>query len=363
MVDALGLGEPGNVVVTDDRHLDALRAWATAAQAHGAALWMQVNHAGRQSPKKLTRVPVAPSAVGLKGMGGLFARPRALEDGEIDVIVERFATAARVARDAGFAGVQLHAAHGYLVSQFLSPRTNTRTDRWGGSLDNRARFILSIVRAIRAAVGASFPIGVKLNSADFQRGGFSIDEAMQVARWLDEAGVDLLEVSGGNYESPAMAGSGELPTGQRQSSRDREAYFIEYARRIREVTQMPILLTGGMRSRAVMDQALASGAVDVIGLARPMTYMPELPARLLDGSLAAAAPVRIRSRLRILDDALQVMWFQAQIHEMGRGRDPNPKLGKLSAVLRGFWHGFSPFGRRAYRATAPRLVPEKAAAA
>ena len=120
---------------------------------------------------------------------------------------------------------------------------------------------------------------------------------------------------------------------------------------------------GRPRSRAVMDQALASGAVDVIGLARPMTYMPELPARLLEGSIAAAAPVQIRSRVRILDDALQVMWFQAQIHEMGRGRDPNPKLSKLSALWRGFWHGFSPFGRRAYRPTAPQLVREKAAAA
>jgi tRNA-dihydrouridine synthase len=212
-------------------------------------------------------------------------------------------------------------------------------------------------------VGPAFPIGVKLNSADFQRGGFTIEEAMQVARWLDEAGVDLLEVSGGNYESPAMAGSGELPAEQRQSSRDREAYFIDYARRIRELTKMPILLTGGMRSRAVMDQALASGAVDVIGLARPMTYIPDLPARLLDGSLAAATPVQIRSRVRILDDALQVMWFQAQIHEMGRGRDPNPKLGKLTALWRGFWHGYSPFGRRAYRGTELAPVRKEAAAA
>ncbi|HEY5927363.1 MAG TPA: hypothetical protein VIV11_37020, partial [Kofleriaceae bacterium] len=314
-------------------------------------------------PKKLSRVPVAPSAVGLKGMGGMFAKPRALADAEIEAIVAQFATAARVAKDAGFAGVQLHAAHGYLVAQFLSPRTNQRTDRWGGSLENRARFLLWTVRAMRAAVGPTFPIGVKLNSADFQRGGFTIDEAMQVATWLDEAGVDLLEVSGGNYESPAMHGTGELQTAPRKTSHAREAYFMDYAQRIREATTMPILLTGGMRSRAVMDQALASGAVDVIGLARPMTHMPDLPARLLDGSLAAAPVVKIRSRVRILDDALQVMWFQAQIHAMGQGREPNPKLGKLVALLRGFWHNFGPFGRRAYRGGPARTVREQKAAA
>ena len=362
VVDPHGLAEPGNVVITDDRHLAELTRWAQAAQAHGAKLWMQINHAGRQSPKKMNRVPVAPSAIGLKGMGGLFAKPRALEDAEIVAIVERFATAARVAKAAGFAGVQVHAAHGYLAAQFLSPRSNLRTDRWGGSLENRARFLLEVVRAIRAAVGPAFPIGVKLNSADFQRGGFSIDDAMQVARWLDEAGVELLEVSGGNYESPAMQGSGELPKEMRASSREREAYFLDYACRIREVTTMPILLTGGMRSRAVMESAIGSGAVDVIGLARPMTYAPELPARLLDGSLDAAPAVQIRSRVRIVDDALQVMWFQAQIHEMARGREPNLQLSKWTAIWRGFWHNLLPFGRPTYRHTEVAKLPEAAAA-
>jgi len=335
VVDPHGVAEPGNVVITDDRHLARLGEWASAAQAHGAKLWMQLNHAGRQAPKKLTRVPVAPSAVQVK-LGGLFNTPRALEDAEIEQLIAQFGNAARIAKQAGFAGVQIHGAHGYLASQFLSPRTNQRTDRWGGSLENRARFLLAIVAAVREAVGPAFPIGVKLNSADFQRGGFTIDEAMQVARWLDAAGIDLLEVSGGNYESPAMSGSGELPAEQRDSSRDREAYFLEYARQIRSVTRVPILLTGGMRSRAMMEEALASGAIDVIGLARPMTHAPDLPARLLDGSLANAPAVKIRSRIRLIDDALQVMWFKEQIHEMARGRDPNPKLGKLVALWRGF---------------------------
>jgi len=347
IVDPAGRGEPGNVVIVDDRHRVALRQWAEVAQAHGAKLWMQLNHAGRQSPRRLSREPVAPSAVALRGFAGLFAPPRALAEAEIEAIVGRFATAAAVAKDAGFAGVELHAAHGYLVSQFLSPRTNQRTDRWGGDLAGRSRFLLAIVGAMRGAVGPAFPIAVKLNSADFQRGGFSIDDAIAVARMLDAAGIDVLEVSGGNYESPAMAGSGELPAEQRASSREREAYFLDYAHRIRAATALPILLTGGMRSRAVMEDALGSGAVSLIGLARPMTHTPDLPARLLDGSLAAAPAVQIRSRVRKLDDALQAMWFQAQIHAMAHGREPDLALGKWTALWRGFAHSFSPFGAAA----------------
>ena len=335
MVDRGGRGEPNNVVIVDDRDLARLRAWATAAQAHGARLWMQLNHAGRQSPRRLSRVPVAPSAVPMKGFFGAFAKPRALEPHEIEALIARFAAASVVARDAGFAGVQIHAAHGYLISQFLSSRTNRRDDAWGGDAARRSRFLIEIVRAIRAAVGPTFPIGVKLNSADFQRGGFTIEEAMEVARALEAASIDLLEVSGGNYESPAMTGSGELPAEQRESSRSREAYFLDYARRIRAVVTTPILLTGGMRSRAVMDDALASGNVDVVGLGRPMTHAPDLPAQLLDRSLAVAPSVKIRSRIRLLDDALQTMWFQAQIHELAKGNEPDLELGTWSALWRG----------------------------
>jgi 2,4-dienoyl-CoA reductase-like NADH-dependent reductase (Old Yellow Enzyme family) len=331
IVDRDGMGEPRNVVVLDDRHRAALARWATAAQANGARLWMQLNHAGRQSPRRLSRQPVAPSDVAMKGFAGLFARPRALTGREIEQIVARFATAAAVAKDAGFGGVELHAAHGYLVSQFLSPRTNQRADEWGGDPARRSRFLLAVVRAMRAAVGPRFPIGVKINSADFQRGGFTIEEAMDVARELEAAGIDLLEVSGGNYESPAMAGSGGL----RQSTRDREAYFLDYARRIRTTTAVPILLTGGMRSRAVMEEALASGAVDVIGLARPMTHAPDLPRQLLDGTLDRAPQVDVRSKIRRIEDALQVMWFQAQIHELGKGREPDLALGRWTALWRG----------------------------
>ncbi len=335
IVDPAGRGEAGNVVVTDDRHLAALTRWAAAAQAGGAHLWMQLNHAGRQSPRRLTPQPVSPSAVAVRGFAGAFARPRALTADEIEGIVGRFATTAAVAQAAGFRGVQVHGAHGYLVSQFLSPRTNQRDDGWGGDAERRARFLLAIVRAIRVAVGPRFPIGVKLNSADFQRGGFTIEESMAVARALDAAGVDLLEISGGNYESPAMAGSGELPAHQRDTSREREAYFLDYARQIRAVTKLPLMLTGGMRSRATMERVVAEGAVDVVGLARPMTHAPELPRALLDGTAPAAPVVRVRSAIRRIDDALQVFWFQEQIHRMGRGLEPDERLSRYGALWRG----------------------------
>jgi len=346
IVDRGGMGEPGNVVVEDDRHRASLARWAAAGQANGARMWLQLNHAGRQSPRRLTRQPVAPSAVPMQGFAGLFAAPRALAEHEIVAIVHRFAAAAALARDTGFSGVEIHAAHGYLISQFLSPRTNQRDDAWGGDLARRSRFLLDIVRAIRGAVGPGFPIAVKLNSADFQRGGFAIDDAIEVARWLDAAGIDLLEVSGGNYESPAMAGSGELPRIERASSREREAYFLEYARRIRGVTALPILLTGGMRSRAVMEQVLDSGAVDVIGLARPMTHAPELPRELLAGIRDVAPVVAPRSRIKRIDDALQALWFQAQIHELARGREPDLGLGAWTALWRGARASFLPIGSR-----------------
>jgi 2,4-dienoyl-CoA reductase-like NADH-dependent reductase (Old Yellow Enzyme family) len=350
IVDPAGRGEAANVVVTDERHLPALRRWADAAQAHGARLWMQLNHAGRQAPRRLTREPLAPSAIGVKGFGGAFARPRALTGEEIEALVGRFAAAAAVARAAGFAGVQVHAAHGYLVSQFLSPRTNQRDDAWGGDPIRRRRFLLAIVAAIRAAVGPDYPIGVKLNSAVFQRGGFTIEESMDVARALEAAGVDLLEVSGGNYEQPMMAQT------TRASTRAREAYFLDYARRIRAVTRLPLMLTGGLRTRAVMEEVLAAGDVDVVGMARPLSYAPELPAQLLAGTAEGAPAIDVHSRLRRLDSALQIFWFQEQLHRMARGEEPDLALGRWSALWRGLRATMLPGRRAAGTAVAPPAV-------
>jgi len=333
MVDRDGTGEPGNVLIEDDRHLPALRRWATAAQGHGARLWMQLNHAGRQSPRGLVRRPVAPSAVAMRGFLGMFAPPRALEEREIEAIVGRFAQTAAVARAAGFAGVQIHGAHGYLVSQFLSPLTNLRTDAWGGDPVRRRRFLLEVVRAIRSATAPSFPLTVKLNSADFQSGGFDIEEAMAVAQALEAAGVDLIEVSGGTYERPAMSGS-EQPRA-RASTQAREAYFLTYAEKLRRATRLPLMLTGGLRTAAGMSEAISSGAVDVIGLGRPLTYEPELPGRLLSGAATGATTVNVRTWLGQITNLAQVVWHQEQILRLAAGDEPNLQMGAWEAVFRG----------------------------
>ncbi len=329
-----GLTEERNVVIEDDRDLVRLARWASAAQAGGAKAWVQLNHAGRQSPKMVTRQPVAPSAVTL-ARAGLFGEARALDDREIVGLVARFARAAAVVKSAGFSGVQVHAAHGYLVSQFLSPRTNQRDDRWGGDIEGRMRFLLEIVRAIRGAVGPEFPIGVKLNSADFQRGGFSAEDSTAVALALQAAGIDMLEISGGTYESPKMAGRP-----QRDSTRRREAFFLEYAEKLRADVDIPLLVTGGFRSVEGMADALRENAVDFIGLARPIAIEPDLPRRLIEGTATEATPVAVRTGVKTLDDLLQVVWYQAQLHRMGRGKEPKPDLGRWSTLLHVVPHSY-----------------------
>jgi 2,4-dienoyl-CoA reductase-like NADH-dependent reductase (Old Yellow Enzyme family) len=327
-----GRTEPNNVVLTDDRHLEKLRSWASAVRPTGTRLWMQVSHAGRQAARIVTRRPVAPSAVPLRGMGGMFATPRPLEDAEIGELVDRFAAAAALAEAAGFHGVQLHAAHGYLISQFLSPRTNLREDKWGGSFEGRVRFLLSIVRATIAATSNDFSVAVKLNSADFQRGGFTIEESMRVAEVLEAEGVDLLEISGGTYERAAMMGATD-PTAERASTREREAFFLEYAERIRERVALPLMVTGGFRTLAGMVDARAT-AVDVIGLARPMALEPDLPARMLAGEATSARAVHLEVGVRRLDDLLQIGWYQRQLLRIGRGQAPDPGLGRYSTIAR-----------------------------
>jgi 2,4-dienoyl-CoA reductase-like NADH-dependent reductase (Old Yellow Enzyme family) len=316
MVDRRHVGEPRNVVVEDDRDLPALRRWAHAGQAHGAAVHVQINHPGRQALRMAGDQPVAPSAVGAKVPG--YATPRALTEAEIRDVIARYARTAAVAQAAGFDGVQLHGAHGYLISQFLSPRANRRDDDWGGDAERRRRFVLEVVRATRAAVGPDFPVGIKLNSADFQRGGFDEDESADVVVALAAEGIDLLEISGGTYEAPAMTGQG------RESTRAREAYFLEYAERVRErVPDLPLMVTGGFRTAAAMSAALAGGACDVVGLARPLALMPDAGTGLVDGTLDRIAAGDRRVGLKQLDGAIDLYWHTRQLHRVGAGRDPD----------------------------------------
>lgn len=355
-IDRTDLERPGNVAidVSEPRSVsrdarERLGRWARAGTTAGNHLWMQISHAGRQSPRYVTRRPLAPSAVQLQILGN-YARPRALTADEIHDIIRRFAAAAAIAREAGFTGVQVHGAHGYLLSSFLSPVTNLRTDDWGGPLARRARLLLEVVRAVRAAVGPDFPVAVKLNSDDFRKGGFTSADCLEVVRWLNDESIDLLEISGGTYEQPRLLGAegrAEDAVPLRPSTLAREAYFLDYATAIRRVARMPLMVTGGFRSRGGMEAALASGDCDVIGLGRPLCWRPQFPRQLLarevDGIECIEDRLRFASRgwrsptsslmpARILNVFAAQAWYYCQIFRLADGRPPEPDRGLLASL-------------------------------
>jgi 2,4-dienoyl-CoA reductase-like NADH-dependent reductase (Old Yellow Enzyme family) len=328
MVDRRHLERTTNVVIDGRTDQAALRRWARAARSAGVPTLVQVNHPGRQCSVFVSRSPVAPSAVRVKVLG-TFATPRALSGDEVDALITRYAQVARDAVEAGFAGVQLHAAHGYLASQFLSPRANLRTDRWGGSLEHRARFLLEAVRRTRAAIGSGAAIAVKLNSADFQLGGFEPDDAAQVARWLEAEAVDLIEISGGTYESPALMG---LADEQRVRLGTPEAYFLDFAVRVRREVSTPLMLTGGLRTTAAMREVVGDGTVDVVGLARPLALEPDLPRGVLEGTTKASTARPLRLGWTPVDALVEAGWYGAQIARLADGRDPAPDLPRWRAI-------------------------------
>ncbi|EEY27650.1 LOW QUALITY PROTEIN: NADH:flavin oxidoreductase/NADH oxidase, partial [Brucella suis bv. 5 str. 513] len=286
MVDARAMTGPGGVVLEDDRHLDRFQAWAEAGRTRGAHIWMQINHPGRQMPAALGQETLAPSAIALDlgAQSKRFPIPREMSEADIADVERRFINTAQLAERADFTGVEIHAAHGYLLSQFLSPLSNRRQDRWGGSLENRARLLVNIVRGIRAAVSPGFCVAVKLNSADFQRGGFSPEDARAVVMMLAPLGVDLVELSGGSYEAPAMMGSA-----RDERTLAREAYFLDFARDIAEIATMPLMVTGGIRRREVAEQVIESG-IAMAGIATALAIEPNLPRNWRLGR--ADAPMR-----------------------------------------------------------------------
>lgn len=241
--------------------------------------------------------PVGPGDVRLELPHVFFGNPRALSVHEIDDIKTKFVRAALVCQECGFDGVQIHSAHGYLLSSFLNPRANNRdklfgdNDPYGGSLENRSRFLIDVVRAVRQAVGPSFGISVKLNSADFQHGGFTSDEAVQVAVLLESERIDILEISGGNYESSIFESAVEgvkndLHVHKKESTKKREAYFLEYAEEVlKHVRTVPIMVTGGWRTRTAMEEAILKRECTLIGVGRPLCGDPDGPRKLLEQSI------------------------------------------------------------------------------
>lgn len=323
-VDRDHLERPLNIVLEDAEGMDELRRLTAAAKSGGAKFWAQLSHTGRQVDSHINDLPLAPSVVELdviRGAGFSFAVPHAMSEAQIADAIARFARSATLVREAGFDGIQLHAAHGYLISQFLSGHTNKRTDSWGGGLRERARFLMEVIAAVRAAVGYDFPIGIKLNASDFQKGAFTNADCIEVVGWLNDTTLDMVELSGGSLEQPKVVGvvlKDEGIDGQRESTKLREAYFVNFAAGVRARARMPIMVTGGFRTLAGMQEALAAGELDLVGIGRPMIADPECPRKLLAGEIAQApAPERSLDLFHLMG------WFNMQLERLGDGLDPD----------------------------------------
>lgn len=334
MVDSKALGEPRNVVVEDTRNLHLLKEWAETVKNTQTHLWAQINHPGRQAMAPINTNLMAPSAIPLKyGRRKKATKkiPKKLNENEILEIIEAFGRTAFILKEAGFTGVQIHGAHGYLVSQFLSPYTNIRDDKWGGSLENRSRFVVEVYRKIREKVGNKYPIGIKLNSADFQKGGFTEEESMKVIKILSQEGIDLIEISGGTYEAPAMMGKSKA------STEKREAYFMDYIEKARKITTTPLMLTGGFRTVSVMQEAVASNKVDVIGIARPFALFPNLANDIFSGASKSFHTQIQKTGVKAIDGSMNIIWYESQIKRLGNGKKPNPKLSPWVVFLKYAW--------------------------
>ncbi len=332
-VDPSHLERPLNLVVSDESGFDALRRLAAAGTSGGAHFWAQISHTGRQVDAKINPAPMSPSDVQIdvvRGAGFDFATPRAMTEPEIEAAIGQFAFTAKTVKAAGFTGVQLHGAHGYLIAQFLSPHSNRRTDRWGGSLENRARFLLETLAAVRAAVGPGFPVSVKLNTSDFMKGAFTHADCVALVRMLNHSTLDLLELSGGSLEQPKQVGVALKEEGEDrlpESTRKREAYFVEFAGTVKAAAEMPVMVTGGFRTVAGMVEALDRGELDVVGLGRPMLADPETPRKILAGEIAKALTPESNLNLFHL-----MGWNNMQLERLGDGLDPDLSLDGEAAT-------------------------------
>ncbi|WP_271440038.1 NADH:flavin oxidoreductase/NADH oxidase family protein [Pontixanthobacter luteolus] len=339
MVDPTALTGPGAVVLEKGTDLAPFRKWAEIGKSGGGQFWLQISHPGRQLYKSLGETAVSPSAVALDlgKFSSMFAPVRRLEAAEIETIINRFADTAEAAQEAGFDGVQIHGAHGYLISQFLSPLTNKRDDEWGGSLENRARFLMRIVETVRARVKLSFGVGLKLNSADFQRGGFDADDARQVVEWLNGHGLDFVELSGGSYESPAMQGNPQDDAGPKNSTEAREAYFVDFARDIAKVADMPIMVTGGITRLEVAEAALEHDeqgfGVEMLGIARALASDPDLPNHWQGQHNADVDLPQVGWSNKSLSALAVMALTKAQIERMAAGKEPGMGGWPVKALI------------------------------
>lgn len=317
MIEYDQLEAPGNAIIPLDaafsgERFEAFKDMATAGKAHGSLMVGQVSHPGRQTPEQVQPNPVSASDVQLQGtiMGQTFAKPHAATQEEIDRIIEEFAHAAEFLHKAGWDGIQVHGAHGYLPAQFLSPSTNLRTDQYGGSLENRSRLIFEIADAIHKRVPSSFTVGIKLNSVEFQDKGFNAEECRDLCRSLEAYKFDFIELSGGTYEQLAF-------THKRDSTKKREAFFLEFADAIAPALKATkTYVTGGFRTVEGMIRGLE--IVDAVGLARPVCQEFRLPKDILSGKVRAA----VKQKLDQNDFGLTNVAAGTQMRQVGRDEEP-----------------------------------------
>ena len=329
MIDSKAATGPGGIILENDKNLSKFQEWAKIITAHGAQAWMQINHPGRQMPKELGQPTIAPSEVALNlgPNSKVFGVPREMTSNEIEDIIKRFETTARLAEKAGFTGVEIHAAHGYLISQFLSPLSNKRTDQWGGSLENRSRFLIEVVKAVRSHVSKKFAVAVKLNSADFQRGGFSPEDAKYVVGLLNDLNVDLVELSGGSYEAPAMMGKAKD-----SSTLAREAYFLEFAQDISSIAKMPLMITGGVRRKEVAEHAVTSG-VSMVGIATALALNPNLPNDWFNNIDSAPQLIPVTWKNKPLASMTNMSMVRYQFRKIVKGKKTDSNVTPIKAFV------------------------------
>jgi 2,4-dienoyl-CoA reductase-like NADH-dependent reductase (Old Yellow Enzyme family) len=328
IIDRNHLESAGNVCFDDENMIPKISKWAAAAKTKDNQVWVQISHAGRQSNRFSNLHPLAPSAVQLDKMG-LFGKPKAMTEDDIQQVIAGFVKAAKIAKASGFTGVQIHSAHWYLLSQFLSPITNQRTDEWGGSLENRSRLLITIIQLVRQEVGPQFPISVKLNSSDFQKGGFTEEESLEVVKMLDKEKIDLLEISGGTYEKLAFFLLNDEKSDLKTSTQKREAYFIDFAKSIRAVSTIPLLVTGGFRSFEFCNQVLESCELDLVGMARPfLTNLDDIPS-FLKGEVPVLKNDVLRTGIKQFDDAAEGGHYARQVIQIAKGKKVKLKMSPM----------------------------------
>jgi 2,4-dienoyl-CoA reductase-like NADH-dependent reductase (Old Yellow Enzyme family) len=329
MIDHLAMTGPGGVALEVDSPLEPFETLARQAKQNDCRILMQINHPGRQVFKKMGGKVLSPSDIALD-MGahsGLFTAPKPMTEDEIDDLIQRFATTAKKAEQAGFDGVQIHAAHGYLLAQFLSPLTNKRDDQWGGSIENRARVLLDVIKAVRDSVQPGFAVAVKLNSADFQRGGFDVEDAQKVVEMLSQLDVDFIELSGGSYEAPAM--QGRTADGRTLA---REAYFLTFAEQIAKSAGVPVMTTGGIRRLPVANEVISNG-IDLVGMASALAFEPDLPNKWQKQPEHTGFIPAVTWKDKTLSGLATMAIIKRQLRRLGAGKDTKPSASPIFSLI------------------------------